>query len=121
MRKSSPKRCSCDGRGRAPERWRDGLITTLDRAGELAGRGHAAYVEDPALPLAFEALANRVGELAKRLSAAEPARFRAPIWAQAARNRDFVVHHDDRIDAQALWLTVTVSFPALRAEAERVA
>lgn len=109
-----------DGTARI-ERWLDDLIATLDRASGLAGRGHAAYVEDPALPLAFEALTNRVGELAKRLSAAEPARFGAAICAQAARNRDFVVHRYDRIDAQALWLTVTVSFPALRAEAERVA
>lgn len=102
------------------ERWLSDLIATLDNTADLASRGALAYDRDPALPLAFEALANRVGELAKRLMVADPTRFAAPIWAQAARNRDFVVHHYDRVDAQALWLTATVSFPELRAEAERV-
>jgi uncharacterized protein with HEPN domain len=40
-----------------------------------------------------------------------------PIWAQAARSRDVVVHHYDRIDRDALWMTVTRSFPQLRAAA----
>lgn len=102
------------------ERWLADLIATLDKAADLASRGESAFTRDPALPLAFEALANRIGELAKRLMTADPGRFSAPVWAQAARNRDFVVHHYDRVDAQALWLTVTVSFPELRAEAERV-
>ena len=39
------------------------------------------------------------------------------FWAQAARNRDFVVYHYDRIDRDALWMTVTRSFPELRATA----
>ena len=65
---------------------------------------------------AFEALSNRVGELAKRLTAADPTRFDAPIWRQAGRNRDFVVHHDDRIDRDALWLTVARDFRVLADE-----
>ncbi|WP_394554577.1 DUF86 domain-containing protein [Agromyces sp. MMS24-JH15] len=95
-------------------RWIDALAATLDTAASLAARGRAAYDADAAVPLAFEALANRVGELAKRLSAADPGRFSAPIWSQAARNRDFVVHHYDRIDRDALWQTVSRDFPALR-------
>lgn len=42
----------------------------------------------------------------------------SPIWRQAARNRDFVVHHYDRVDEQALWTTVSVSFPELRLHLE---
>lgn len=52
----------------------------------------------------------RVGELCKRLLAADPERFSDQIWRQAARNRDFVVHHDRRVDEQALWITVSISF-----------
>jgi uncharacterized protein with HEPN domain len=63
-------------------------------------------------------LCNRVGELSKRLIAADAQRFSAPIWRQAARNRDFVVHHHDRVDEQALWVTVSVSFPELRSRIE---
>ncbi|QAY59522.1 DUF86 domain-containing protein [Microbacterium protaetiae] len=94
-------------------RWLWDLGLALARSEELAGRGKAAFDTDPALPLAFEALSNRVGDLAKRLVAADPGRFSHPSWRQAARHRDFVVHHYDRVDVELLWQTVTQSFPAL--------
>jgi uncharacterized protein with HEPN domain len=100
-------------------RWLDSVIETIDTALDLAERGRDVFDRDPALPLAFEALSNRVGDLAKRLVAAGDPRFSAPIWRQAARNRDFVVHHYDRIDNDALWQTVVRSFPQLRDEAMR--
>jgi uncharacterized protein with HEPN domain len=95
-------------------RWLVDLGTALDTAASLARRGEQAFRSDPALPLAFEALSNRVGDLSKRLATADPVRFSEPIWSQAARNRDFVVHHCGRIDTEALWITVTVTFPELR-------
>lgn len=95
-------------------RWLSDLESTLGEAATLAERGIDAYREDAALPLAFEALVNRVGDLAKRLSRADAARFTDPTWSAAARTRDFVVHHYDRVDAELLWRTVTVSFPRLR-------
>ncbi|GAA1758962.1 HepT-like ribonuclease domain-containing protein [Agromyces humatus] len=93
------------------------LLASLETAARLVDRGRAAFDTDPAIALAFEALSNRVGEIAKRLTAADATRFSQPIWAQAARNRDVVVHHYDRIDRDALWKTVTLSFPELRAAA----
>jgi uncharacterized protein with HEPN domain len=84
------------------DRWLADLLGTLDTAAELAERGRDAFDSDAALPLAFEALSNRAGELAKRLAAAEPSRFGEPVWAQATRIRDFVVHHYDLIDRDAL-------------------
>lgn len=96
------------------DRWLADLSLTLDNTKELVARGREAFDQDSALPLAFEALCNRVGDLAKRILAADPVRFSDPIWRQAARNRDFVVHHYDRLDKDALWVTVTVSFPELR-------
>ena len=100
------------------ERWLFDLAVNLDHAAELVGRGRAAYDTDLALRLAFEALCNRVGDLAKRLIAADESRFAHPIWRQAARNRDFGVHYYDRVDEQALWVTVAVSFPELRLHLE---
>ena len=94
-------------------RWLDDLADVLVQAAALADRGERAFRSDPALPLAFEALSNRVGDLAKRLVAAAPDRFRHPNWRAAARHRDFVVHHDDRLDEALLWRTVTRSFPEL--------
>ena len=87
--------------------------TRTERVYTLVARGRDAFDRDPAIPLAFEALSNRVGDLAKRLLAADAARFSDPVWRQAARNRDFVVHHYDRVDADALWTTVDRSFAEL--------
>ncbi len=101
------------------ERWIADLRVTLGTAAALVARGRDAYDEDIAVALAFEALANRVGELAKRLTSADPVRFSGNVWRLAARNRDFVVHHYDRIDRDALWTTVERDFPQLRAELDR--
>jgi uncharacterized protein with HEPN domain len=79
----------------------------------LAARGRVAFDTDEALPLAFEALANRVGDLCQQLVAADPERFDDELWSLAARNRDFVVHHYHRVDPAVLWVTVTRDFPAL--------
>lgn len=94
-------------------RWVTELRTTLDTAAQLVDRGRYAYDTDPALRLAFEALSNRVGDLAKRLVALDPARFDAPVWSAAARNRDVVAHHYHRIDLELLWQTVAHDFATL--------
>lgn len=95
------------------ERWLDELDRALVQAARLVERGEDIFHADPAIPLAFEALSNRVGDLAKRLRTADPQRFAHPSWRAAARHRDFVVHDHDRMDSELLWRTVTVSFPEL--------
>lgn len=96
-------------------RWLDDLREALGSSADLAARGRQAYDADPAVPLAFEALSSRIGDLAKRLVAADPRRFSALVWRQAARHRDYVVHHYDRLDPDLLWRTVTLSFLDLTA------
>ena len=90
------------------------LHTVLETAGRLVDRGRSALDQDEALPLAFEAICNRVGDIAKKLREIDSARFGESVWRQAAQNRDFVVHQYHRIDLDTLWLTVSVSLPALR-------
>lgn len=58
----------------------------------IVARGRDAFDSDIALPLAVETLCSRVGEIAKRLVAADPKRFGDPVWSLAARNRDFLIH-----------------------------
>ncbi|MDQ0614405.1 uncharacterized protein with HEPN domain [Microbacterium sp. W4I4] len=94
-------------------RWLDDLEATLRTAADLAARGVDSYRDDAAVPLAFEALVNRTGDLAKKLITADAGRFSDATWRAAARTRDFTVHHYDRIDSDVLWRTVTVSFPKL--------
>jgi uncharacterized protein with HEPN domain len=91
----------------------DDLEIALRNAAELADRGREAYDDDIALRLAFEALSSRVGEIAKRLVATDAARFSERVWSLAAGQRDFTVHHYNRIDYDLLWQTVAVDFPAL--------
>jgi uncharacterized protein with HEPN domain len=90
------------------------LLAVLEKAARLADRGRNALDEDEALPLAFEAICNRVGDIAKKLLEVEPARFTDSVWREAAQNRDFVVHQYHRIDLETLWITVSESLPALR-------
>ncbi|MGM7667638.1 HepT-like ribonuclease domain-containing protein [Microbacterium sp. A93] len=97
------------------QRCLDELRSAFDTAANLVERGRDAYDSDLAVPLAFEALSNRIGDLVRRLVAADSERFSASIWRQAARHRDYVVHHCDRLDAELLWRTVTESFPELAA------
>ncbi|MES2865689.1 HepT-like ribonuclease domain-containing protein [Microbacterium sp. KRD172] len=105
--------------GERIERWLRELAATLQAAAGLAARGEDAFRNDPALPLAFEALSNRVGDLSKRLTRADPDRFSNSAWRAAARHRDFVVHHYGALDHDLLWSTVVDSFPRL-AELVRV-
>lgn len=95
------------------------LIEVLHSADELATRGRAAFDTDFAVPLAFEALSNRVGDLCKQLVAADPKRYFEEDWSLAARNRDVVVHHYRRILPDLLWNTVTEDFPRLLRLAEQ--
>ena len=91
----------------------DHLDSSLTLAAELVRRGRPAFDSDQAVPLAFEALSGRVGEMAKLLVSLDPARLSDMIWSSAARNRDFVVHHYNMVDRDVLWDSVTVGFPDL--------
>ncbi len=96
------------------DRLLDDLLATLELAETLVARGKGAFDADLAMPLAFEALSNRVGDMCKQLVALDSGRFTAGAWSLAARHRDFVVHHYGRIDQDALWDTVSTAFPELR-------
>ncbi len=76
------------------------------------------FVKSPTLQLAGEALAIRVGDLAKKIMVNEPSLGGSKIWQSAARTRDFLAHHYHHIDINILWETVTISFAELTAELE---
>lgn len=95
------------------ERWLNGLVSAVDAGADIVARGRIAFRSDAALPLACEALIARVGELARMLTRLDPVRFHDPMWALAARNRQIVVHHDNRVDEQSIWMLMTEGFPEL--------
>lgn len=95
------------------ERWLNGLIAAVDAGTEIVERGRAAFRSDAALPLACEALIARVGELARLLTRLDPVRFDDPMWTLAAHNRQIVVHQDNRVDEQSIWMLITEGFPEI--------
>lgn len=99
--------------------WLDQLADDLAKAATLAARGRHAFDADDMIRLAFEALSNRAGEMAKRLTSADPERFADVVWKRAAQNRDFVVHHYDDLEEDLLWETIATHFPILATEVAR--
>ncbi len=91
-------------------RWATLLRENLSLATTVTVRGREVFFSDRTLQLAGEALIIRVGDLAKKLVTAEPTLGDDPVWRAAARTRDFVAHHYHRVDTEALWETLTVSF-----------
>ncbi|MGV8883632.1 MAG: HepT-like ribonuclease domain-containing protein [Rhodoglobus sp.] len=95
------------------------LDDNLRDSAMLVTRGRAEFDSDLALRLAFEALSNRVGDIAKRLVQLDSERFAEPVWSFAAKNRDKIVHHYQLVAPDILWATVHEDFPSLRALALR--
>lgn len=91
----------------------DDLDGLLEEGAELVARGRNAYDQDRALRRACEAICIHIGEIVKQLTALEPDRYRDPLWSAAARNRDLLAHHYERVDAGQLWNTMAVHLPEL--------
>lgn len=101
------------------ERWLSALDEVLESAAEFVSRGRDAFRRDSALPLACEALDRRLGELTRKLVAADPVRFDDPMWSLAARARVIDTGHYNRINEQALWMVVSEGFPEIADLAEQ--
>ena len=102
------------------QRWVALLEENLDTANALFACSREEFLNDPTLQLAGEALIMRVGDLAKQLHAIEPALWENSVWQSAARSRDFVAHHYHRVDVELLWETLSVSFPELARDLQRL-
>ncbi len=95
------------------EQWLATLAEILDAGADIVASGRDAFRSDPALRLSCEALIARVGDVARALVVLDPERFHDPLWSLAAHNHDLVVHHDNRVDEQSLWMIITEGFPEL--------
>lgn len=102
------------------QRWVSLLEENLDTAKALFVCSREEFLNDPTLQLAGEALIMRVGDLAKQLHGIEPALRENAVWQSAARARDFVAHHYHRVDIELLWDTLSISFPDLARDLQRV-
>ncbi|MGM7698312.1 HepT-like ribonuclease domain-containing protein [Microbacterium sp. A84] len=93
------------------------IVRLCDNGMRLAGRGREWYVSDDLNTpgLAAESIIIKVGENVARLSdetiVANP---RVP-WSSIKRMRDRLAHHYEATDYDAVWATLNVDLPRVRA------
>lgn len=93
------------------------IVRLCDSGTRLAGRGHEWYVSDDLNTpgLAAESIIIKIGENVARLSeetiVANP---RVP-WSGIKRMRDRLAHHCEATDYEAVWATIDVELPRVRA------
>lgn len=92
----------------------DALEENLLHCKKLAELSMSDFVDDDLMVLAAEAIAVRAGELVKRLARSHPEVFAGNPWRLIAQHRDKVAHDYLDLDREALFLTITRDFLALR-------
>lgn len=93
------------------------IVRLCEVGARLAARGREWYGRDADnVPgLAVESLIIKVGENVARLSADTIDRHPGVPWSAIKRMRDRLAHHYEATDYDALWDTLVVDFPAIRA------
>ena len=87
-----------------------------------AGRGHARYVGDEVnVPgLAAESVVIKVGENVARISSETTETHPDVPWSLIKRMRDPLVRHYEGTDYEAVWDTLVIDLPVVRAYIESV-
>lgn len=93
------------------------IIRLCEVGARLAARGREWYDDDPdSVPgLAVESLIIKMGENVARLNAEMTGRHPVVPWSAIKRMRDRLAHRYEGTDHDALWDTLAVDFPAIRA------
>ena len=84
------------------------------------GRTRADLDGDRHFQLVSRSLIAVVGEAARRVSRETRAGAPEIPWRQIVGSRDRVVHRYDEVDSDVVWQILTVDFPALVQELERL-
>lgn len=93
------------------------IVRLCDHGGGLAGRGHEWYVADELNTpgLAAESIIIKIGENVARLSDETIASHPQVPWSSIKRMRDRLAHHYEATDYDAVWATINVDLPRVRA------
>lgn len=93
------------------------IVRLCDNGTRLAGRGHEWYVSDELNTpgLAAESMIVKIGENVARMSEETIAAYPHLPWSSMKRMRDRLAHHDEATDYGAVWATLTVDLPRVRA------
>lgn len=93
------------------------IVRLCDDGTRLAGRGHEWYVADDLnIPgLAAESIIIKIGENVARLSDETIIANPQVPWSSIKRMRDRRAHHYEATDYDAVWATINVDLPRVRA------
>jgi len=93
------------------------IVRLCDDGTKLAARGHDWYVSDELNTpgLAAESIIIKIGENVARLSEATIAANPQVPWSSIKRMRDRLAHHYEATDYEAVWATISVDLPRVRA------
>ncbi|HET8926350.1 MAG TPA: HepT-like ribonuclease domain-containing protein [Microbacterium sp.] len=88
-----------------------------DDGSRLAGRGHEWYVSDDLNTpgLAAESIIIKIGENVARLSDETVVANPQVPWSGIKRMRDRLAHHYEATDYDAVWATINIDLPRVRA------
>lgn len=93
------------------------IVRLCDDGIRLAGRGHEWFVSDDLNTpgLAAESIIIKIGENVARLSEATTVVSPQVPWSSIKRMRDRLAHHYEATDYDAVWATINVDLPRVRA------
>lgn len=93
------------------------ILRLCDNGTRLAGRGHEWYVSDDLNTpgLAAESIIIKIGENVARLSEETTVANPQVPWSSIKRMRDRLAHHYEATDYDAVWATINVDLPRVRA------
>lgn len=96
------------------------MVRLCDSGIRLAGRGRNWYkADDLNVPgLAAESIIIKIGENVARLSDETIAANPQVPWSSIKRMRDRLAHHYEATDYDAVWATINVDLPRVRAAVE---
>ena len=93
------------------------IVSLCDNGMRLADRGREWYVSDDLNTpgLAAESIIIKIGENVARLSDETTAMNPQVPWSGIKRMRDRLAHHYEATDYDAVWATINVELPRVRA------
>ncbi|HJB62833.1 MAG TPA: DUF86 domain-containing protein [Candidatus Microbacterium pullistercoris] len=93
------------------------IVRLCDAGTQLAARGHDWYVSDALNTpgLAAESIIIKIGENVARLTDETIAANPQVPWSSIKRMRDRLAHHYEATDYDAVWATISVDLPRVRA------
>lgn len=93
------------------------IVRLCDNGTRLAARGHEWYISDDLNTpgLAAESIIIKIGENVARLSDGVILSNPQVPWSSIKRMRDRLAHHYEATDYDAVWATLNVDLPVVRA------